>query len=179
VSERSSAPETQSAITRWIGGHQAFHVYLVSMNTAIARATASLPAADDDGLCAALAALTTLYQAAAATMHYASDFPATGYESAVRPSMSPPSLSPGFSGKLNRDHASMLTGLATLGASLRVAYGQDTATWPLAVERGWNDVDRARAASLANHFKICRRFVAEEPSLLKSASQYAEGRPRR
>ena len=108
------SPVQRLAIRRWKGGHHAFHVLLVAMNTRLDQASELLDAGAYDAAAPLLDELAGLYRAATALMRYASDFRAADYETLVRPSMMPPP-SPGFSGLANQDHAVMLDRMARLG----------------------------------------------------------------
>jgi hypothetical protein len=169
----AQASRAEDALARWKQGHQAFHVYLVAMNSVIRTARRQAMEGDDEPLGANLMKLSALYDAATATMVYASDFPPALYETTVRPSMSPPELSPGFSGVLNTEHNVMVDELADLGRSLCTRYGGDRSTWPVAVNRSWRAVERSKSRNLASHFRICRRFVPEGASLLREFLQKA------
>ncbi|HEU0301315.1 MAG TPA: hypothetical protein VFR37_17755, partial [Longimicrobium sp.] len=100
------------AARRWKLGHQLFHLELASMTTLIDRSAGELARRDEAAAARSLALLADLYEGATATMLYASDFPPVCYERVVRPSMSSPLVSPGFSGLLNREHAVMMSGLS-------------------------------------------------------------------
>jgi len=152
----------QLAIRRWKGGHHAFHVLLVAMNTRLNRACELLDSGEYDTAAPLLDELAGLYRGATALMRYASDFRAADYDTLVRPSMMPPFASPGFSGLANQDHAIMLDRMARLRA---------------AVSRDERASDRVRAAGArlsvaqkdnrASHMLVCRRFVPDGQSLLR------------
>ena len=84
------SPVQQLAIRRWKGGHHAFHVLLVAMNTRLDQASELLDARAYDAAAPLLDELAGLYRAATALMRYASDFRTADYETLVRPSMMPP-----------------------------------------------------------------------------------------
>jgi hypothetical protein len=163
-------PVQQIAIRRWKGGHHAFHVLLVAMNTRLDQASGLLDAGDYDAATPLLDELARLYRAATALMRYASDFRAADYETLVRPSMMPPFASPGFSGLANQDHAIMLDRMARLRA---------------AVTRDEKASERVRAAGArltlaqkdnrASHMLVCRRFVPDGQSLLREFFRQRRG----
>ena len=97
----------------WKGGHHAFHVLLVAMNTRLDQASELLDAGAYDAAAPLLDELAGLYQAATALMRYAST-PGPRTTTLVRPSMMPPFASPGFSGLANQDHAVMLDRMASV-----------------------------------------------------------------
>ncbi len=160
--------EEAAALVRWKEGHQALHVYLVTINTVIYHTETAVKDNDQPRIFACLGRLTALYDAATATMQYSADFPPQLYENVVRPSMAPPMLSPGFSGKLNTEHRLMVASFKRLSRTLRGSYGRDTSRWPREISQQWAAVQLARTANLKRHDLICSQFVSAGPSLLRS-----------
>ena len=156
------SPVQRLAIRRWKGGHHAFHVLLVAMNTRLDQASELLDAGAYDDAAPLLDELAGLYRAATALMRYASDFRAADYETLVRPSMMPPFASPGFSGLANQDHAVMLDRMARL----RSAVSRDGETSPR-VRAAGERLTGAQKDNRASHMLVCRRFVPEGQSLLR------------
>jgi hypothetical protein len=163
----STPAAMEAAMSRWKTGHQAFHVYLVAMNTMMADADRALQAGRTGPLAECLHRLAVLYDAATATMQLAADFPVEDYANAVRPSMAPPSVEAGFSGMLNSEHRLMTRALRNLHRSLAARWGTATAGWPAEVRRAWDQVDAAKVENIRRHELICEMFVPEGPSLLR------------
>lgn len=157
-----------AALIRWKEGHQALHVYLVTINTVIYDTSDAVKQNNQPKISSLLGQLVTLYDAATATMQYSADFPPQLYENVVRPSMSPPMLPAGFSGKLNTEHRLMVASFKQLSRTLRETYGRNIAGWPGEISREWAAVQLAKTANLERHDLICSRFVADGPSLLRS-----------
>ena len=156
------SPVQQLAVRRWKGGHHAFHVLLVAMNTRLDQASELLDARAYDAAAPLLVELAGLYRAATALMRYASDFRAADYETLVRPSMMPPFASPGFSGLANQDHAIMLDRMARL----RSAVSRDEEASPRVRAAGIR-LTSAQKDNRASHMLVCRRFVPAGQSLLR------------
>jgi hypothetical protein len=150
------------AIRRWKGGHHAFHVLLVAMNTRLDQASELLDAGAYDTAAPLLDELAGLYRAATALMRYASDFRAADYETLVRPSMMPPFASPGFSGLANQDHAVMLDRMTRL----RSAVSRNEEASPRVRAAGAR-LTGAQKDNRASHMLVCRRFVPDGHSLLR------------
>jgi hypothetical protein len=166
VTQTAEAPELtpvqQLAVRRWKGGHHAFHVLLVAMNTRLDQASDLLDHGEYDRAAPLLDELAGLYRAATALMRYASDFRAADYETLVRPSMMPPFASPGFSGLANQDHAIMLDRMARLRAA--VSRDEDASE---RVKAAGGRLVAAQKDNRASHMLVCRRFVPEGQSLLR------------
>ena len=166
MTQAAEAPELtpvqQLAVRRWKGGHHAFHVLLVAMNTRLDQASELLDHGEYDAAAPLLDELAGLYRAATALMRYASDFRAADYETLVRPSMMPPFASPGFSGLANQDHAIMLDRMARL----RAAVTRDEAASARVKDAGAR-LTLAQKDNRASHMLVCRRFVPEGQSLLR------------
>ena len=155
------------AVRRWKLGHHVFHVLLVAMNSSLASAQVDLERQSWDDLAGRLADLTVLYDAATAAMKYAADFDQAAYDSVLRPSMSPPYLSAGFSGTQNRDHARMIAMLRRLQQDLKVAiHASGTAVPPAVVEAARN-LRSAQARNRRNHLFVCDKLVPGGSSLLQ------------
>jgi hypothetical protein len=168
-------PVQQLAVRRWKGGHHAFHVLLVAMNTRLDQASELLDRGEHDAAAPLLDELARLYQAATALMRYASDFRAADYETLVRPSMMPPFASPGFSGLANQDHAIMLDRMARLRAAVA---RDEEASAP--VKAAGARLTLAQKDNRASHMLVCRRFVPDGQSLLRDffRQRREEGDPR-
>jgi hypothetical protein len=169
------APIQQLAIRRWKGGHHAFHVLLVAMNTRLDQAAALLDRGEHEAAAPLLDELCALYRAATALMRYASDFRAAEYETLVRPSMMPPFASPGFSGLANQDHAIMLDRMARL----RTAVAREEEASARVTAAGAR-LTTAQKDNRASHMLVCRRFVPDGQSLLRDffRQRREEGDPR-
>jgi hypothetical protein len=158
-------PANAQAVRRWKLGHHVFHLYLVVMNSLLVEALDAARTCTWQRLAGHLTSLAALYDAATASMKYAADFDPTVYDALVRPSMSPPFLSPGFSGVLNREHGLMLERIRTLRSLLKpVTRRGDAPSWLC------RDADRLWAAQSRNrrhHMFVCERFVPGGTSLLK------------
>jgi hypothetical protein len=152
------------ALLRWRRGHQAFHLYLVAMNTLLDDLVASVERGDW-AVETRLRRLADLYDAATASMKYAADFPSELYAGVVRPSMMPPAVRPGFSGTLNREHRGMTTRLRRLRTLLGPRGAGRRA--PAPVLEAWSLVRAAHARNLTTHGLVCSRFVPDGTSLLQ------------
>jgi len=158
------ASESERAIRRWKLGHHLFHLYLVTMNSRMVRAQAALREGDWADLEVLIADLTVLYDGATAAMKYASSFQPESYEGLIRPSMSPPMLSPGFSGKLNQDHDVTLQLLKSLKADFKRA--REELELPEGLLSAWRRLMSAQSRNRREHVLICAKFVPEGTSLL-------------
>ena len=156
------------ALILWKEGHQALHIYLVAINTVIHHAKEALKEDDQPKISCCLGRLVTLYDASTATMQYSAGFPEHLYEDVVRPSMAPPMLPPGFSGKLNTEHRVMIASFKQLSRALRESYGSHISEWPMQISREWAVLQKAKTANLERHNLICSQFVPDRPSLLRS-----------
>ncbi|AZS70070.1 hypothetical protein DDE74_03155 [Streptomyces lydicus] len=157
--------EQQTAVRRWKLGHHVFHLHLTVMNTYLASLEKSIDEEDWRSVTPLLTKLSRLYGAATSCMRYASDFPETAYESLIRPSMEPPWLNPGFSGKFNSDHERMLDLMRTIRTSLKRAIRSGKV--PEEVEKAATQLWRAQSHNRANHKLICEKFVPGGQSLLQ------------
>jgi len=157
------APEQRVAVRRWKLGHHTFHLLLVAMNTRLDDVAAALEDEDWETASAGMLELARLYDAATATMRFASDFDPDDYENLVRPSMMPPFASPGFSGVANREHATMMAGVRTT----RIAMNDLEERAPEDVLAAWQRLRDAQQENVESHMLVCRRFVADGESLLK------------
>jgi hypothetical protein len=162
------------AVRRWKLGHHCFHLYLVGMNTTLDAAHQALESSDWARLEQLLEDLYVLFDATTAAMKYTTGFRPATYQSVIRPSMSEPMVSPGFSGQLNRDHEVMLGSLMLLRNELRrrKSAGQIVDD----VDRAWRRVMSALARNRSQHMKVCEKFVTGGTSLLaqylKERSEY-------
>lgn len=162
-----SMTDLESANIRWKVGHQALHVYLVTINTILEESTSAIADDNRERLVTCFVDLTILYDATTSSMEYTADFPRDLYVNSVRPSMTPPTLPPGFSGSLNTEHRLMTSGLNAISKALLKAYGGDRNIWPPAVAESWVAVRRARFENLRRHKLVCERFVSDGASLLR------------
>lgn len=158
------AEESREAVLRWKLGHHMFHIHLATMATLLGDARVDLERSQWDSLCSRLDELSVLYDAATATMRYASDFGQELYERLIRPSMSPPYLSPGFSGSFNLEHEEMARRLRELRHRFKGLQRQGAipAEACEAAGRLW----RAESRNRRDHVLVCERFVPEGRSLL-------------
>ncbi|AZQ75081.1 hypothetical protein EKH77_31520 [Streptomyces luteoverticillatus] len=153
------------ALRRWKLGHQLFHLLLTTMNSTLDDTLATVGAARWGSVPHGLGRLRALYDAATATMAYASDFPASVYANDVRPTMEPPFAPPGFSGMLNQEHQVMTERARALTAALG---GLSPLTPSLAMIH--HEAALLRAAQRRNrkaHAEICERCVPDGASLLR------------
>lgn len=157
----------QQALTRWKRGHHTFHIQLTVINTLVDESLAALQAGNYAALARRLQHLRILYDAATASMKYASEFPHDMYENFLRPSMMPPFLSPGFSGTLNTEHNVMLELLKHLAHDLDKALGRKKDQWPPEINQAWAALGQAQHRNRDNHSLICHKFVDDGVSLLK------------
>lgn len=148
-------------VRRWLLGHQVFHVQLAVINSLL-QAAAEAAGERRESVVPYLRDLSRLFDAATANMCYTSAFDPVLYRRAVRPSMAPPALSPGFSGTLNREHRVMHEEFGRLLQSLQA--------WPApgpAVDAAWQALREAVKRNRENHVRVCRHFVPEGGSLLQ------------
>jgi hypothetical protein len=157
-------PGASQAVLRWKLGHQLFHLHLAAMNTLLVDASEELESARWSELTESLEQLRVLYDAATATMRYASDFSQGTYERLIRPSMAPPFLSPGFSGLLNLEHEQMLDRFRGLRRHLKQM--QRAGGVPAAVGEAGTRLWSAQSRNRKNHVLVCEKFVPEGKSLL-------------
>jgi hypothetical protein len=166
VTQISLSPAQVAAMTRWKRGHQSFHLQLTVINTLIEDSLEAVEAGEHPRLVRSLRLLCVLYDAATASMKYASDFPRELYVEFVRPSMMPPFLSPGFSGVLNTEHNRMVEGLKQLTRAMSQKLG-GRADWRPDVADAWKALGEAHARNQSNHSLVCHKFVDAGTSLLK------------
>ncbi|WP_116044941.1 hypothetical protein [Amycolatopsis palatopharyngis] len=157
--------ENDVAALRWKLGHHLFHHVLSLMNSHADGIASALDEPDWVTVRLLVAELTVLYDAATATMHYASTFPVSAYEETIRPSMEPPWMPPGFSGVFNREHETLLDSLTGLKPRLRGRTAErslpaDVATTSRAL---W----KAQSRNRREHKLICEKFVPGGGSLLQ------------
>lgn len=162
ASDQSIPVSHQLATFRWKQGHHVFHVILVTMNTCLEESLHALNQKNWSKLTTVLKRLSGLYDAATATMKYSSNFPREHYEEVIRPSMMPPFLSPGFSGKLNQEHKVMIDLFKTFRSNLRMAE-----ELPQTVREAWDQVMKSQKRNMQNHGLVCQQFVDEGVSLLR------------
>ncbi|POX38592.1 hypothetical protein C3486_22505 [Streptomyces sp. Ru73] len=157
--------EQKTAVRRWKLGHHVFHLHLTVMNTHLVTLRKAVDEEDWVTARRLLEVLTRLYRAATACMQYASDFPRESYDGLLRPSMEPPWVSPGFSGKFNTDHERMLELVKEVRGPLKKAARTGAAPADVrdAAQRLWQEQSRNRA----QHKLICEKFVPGGQSLLQ------------
>jgi hypothetical protein len=172
------------ALRRWKLGHQLFHMLLVPMNTLLEETLAATRNAEWPCVVSGIEQLRALYDAATATMTYASDFSSATYREKIRPTMEPPFVGPGFSGIFNREHQVMVDRLRTLR---RMVKALPPEIEPIdAIRRVAASLEAAQRRNQHNHFRICKRFVPDGVSLLqqhldrerKQETDTGEGLPR-
>ena len=167
----SAVQDYERAVRRWKLGHHCFHLYLVGMNVALDAAHVAVDRGDQAQLEKLLAELRILLDAATAAMKYTTGFRRSTYESLIRPSMSVPLVSPGFSGRLNRDHEVMLDSLKSLRTRVRAQ--RSAAGDTDGVEQEWRRLMSALSRNRRHHMGVCEKFVEGGTSLL---AQYLEER---
>jgi hypothetical protein len=158
-------------LDRWKLGHQVLHLYLVAMVTLMNELQAEMDVLASEQIAATLMDVAELFSATSAGMRYASDFDARAYGDVVRPSMAPPAMPPGFSGVLNTDHARMIESLPVTFGALARRFGEQQSAWPDFVTNGWTALVDAQLEARRSHMFVCRRFVPDEPSLLRASRQ--------
>lgn len=154
-----------AAVGRWILGHQTFHLQLVAMLSVIDRCREGLEKGDRPLLTRSLGDLRRLFDASTANMVYTASFSPHLYVEAVRPSMMPPYLSPGFSGQLSHEHHLLLAELRRLRVALEGRWGGDE-PWPVDVAEAWRQIGEAIRRNRNNHGLVCQRFIPNGSSLL-------------
>jgi hypothetical protein len=159
------------SLERWKLGHQVLHLYLVAMVTLMSELQTELDVLAPEQIAATLMEVADLFSATSVGMRYASDFDARAYGDVVRPSMMPPATPPGFSGLLNTDHARMIQLLPVAFGALARRFGEQQGAWPDAVSNGWTALVDAQLEARRSHMFVCRRFVPDEPSLLRAFRQ--------
>ena len=164
LKERSHPEPGFTEVGRWILGHQTFHIQLVAMLSLLDRGQQALALDDRPRLVSVLEDLRTLFDASTANMVYTASFSPDLYTDAVRPSMMPPYLSPGFSGQLSIEHHLMLEEFDRLKHALKVRWGDEP--WPAEVTRAWKQIGKSIQHNRKNHGLVCQRFVPEGGSLL-------------
>ncbi|MDT8912380.1 hypothetical protein [Amycolatopsis sp. PS_44_ISF1] len=167
-------PGDGTAARRWKLGHHLFHHMLSLMNSHTDGLGDALGDSDWIAVRLLLGELTALYDAATATMHYAAGFPATAYEAAVRPTMEPPWMPPGFSGVFNREHEVLLDRLATLKPRLRGRAAERG--MPAETARTARALWKAQSRNRREHKLICEKFVPGGSSLLQQHFTEKKGR---
>jgi hypothetical protein len=177
--ERKPGNETDrapvaDAMRKWKLGHQAFHLYLVTTITLLDKVRSHVYDWPLPRIAATLRELTIMFEAATASMIYASDFDKATYNGVIRPSMMPPETPPGFSGSLNADHQNMKAAFQALANTFVDRFGESGDGWPPTIKERWHELKQARAENQRHHIFICRRFVGEQPSLLQAEKQMIE-----
>jgi hypothetical protein len=167
--ERTGLSDRQRvAVKRWKLGHHVFHLYLFAMNTELPLARHHAESRAWPELEVSLVRLKTLYDAATASMKYAADFDPEDYGGLIRPSMSPPFLSPGFSGKANEDHNAMLEHMAALQRTVKeMLRVPGSAVIPEPVRLAATELWAAQARNRRHHVFVCEKFVPGGGSLLQ------------
>ncbi|SFC93181.1 hypothetical protein [Streptomyces aidingensis] len=147
----------EQALARWKAGHRLFLALTQAVVVALRDATApgaphhpGRPAGHDAAV---------LLRACAAAMRATASFTPHAYETAVRPSMTPPRRErEGFSGLWSADHRTLVAELRRWGS----AHSAACAAGCEAVR----DLADALAEVHAAHHGVCARFVGAGPSLL-------------
>jgi hypothetical protein len=152
------------ALRRWMRGHHAFFVLIQGLLLAHERLVRAMRAGQSPRIQAMLDWTIELWWAAAGAFRLAGDFDAQAYATVVRPSMSPPHVSEGFSGLHSADHTELIGMLkATRGAI------EDRCVTHPAEHRSylW-----ALSSVYDSHVYVCEEFVGDGPSLKSSGSRY-------
>ena len=166
----SDTPEAityQQAIMRWKQGHHVFHLLLVTINTLLDDCLVQVHNRNWSELICPLHLLRVLFDSATSSMVYTADFPEQYYTTLIRPSMSFPFLSPGFSGQLNREHDIMHMKMRKLAQGLTSVLGSQRESWPSPLVGAWKELGVAQAYNRRNHALICQKFVPNGGSLLQ------------
>jgi hypothetical protein len=158
--------EEQEAVARWKLGHHLFHLHLAAMNSRLDESLRGISDEDWAKTTETFTDLTILYYAATSSMKYAAAFSRSIYEDLIRPSMSQPYLSPGFSGRLNPEHVQMLEKLTEVRQLMRDLL-RESGRVPESVADQWGALVAAQRANRRQHMIICERFVAGGQSLLR------------
>jgi hypothetical protein len=152
----TSADRYAAAATRWLRGHQIFLVLIQAMIQIVGTMADLAQSADRD---AAMAMLTTLFEASAAAMRHTANFEPEVYDRMIRPSMAPPYIVNGFSGLFSSDHRQLVQLLRSEGGRLR--------TGAFACPHLQHKMIAALGKLYDDHGAVCSQFVgAEERSLL-------------
>jgi hypothetical protein len=167
--------EQATAVRRWKIGHHTFHLQLVAINSVLEDAFAALRDCDWPRLAGRLRELRLLYDAATVSMKYAGSFERDTYATFIRPSMDEQYVGAGFSGRFNREHAVMLSGLKQLKSEVRLAL--DVESEPAGVRAASDELWSAQARNRRNHMFVCQRFVPDGVSLLRQYFRKTGGRP--
>lgn len=162
------------AVRRWKLGHHTFHVLLIAMNSLLTCAADHLERENWPALASTLDRLTVLYDSATVAMKYAADIDRTAYESLLRPSMSPPHLSGGFSGLQNRDHATMIARLQGLRRDLKNDPRTRRSVVPAEVSEAAQNLLSAQSRNRRHHLFVCEKLVPDGSSLLKEYLQASD-----
>lgn len=159
-------PLVASAARRWKVGHHLFHLMLAAMNTRLDHALTALTRNDSRAAERGIRDVTALFDAATASMHYASDFPKPLYDGLIRPSMAPPWMPEGFSGVFNHEHRVLAGNLRRLKTAARERHAHTSGEQD-PVRAAATQLWRAQSHNRREHRRICERFVPGGDSLLK------------
>jgi hypothetical protein len=146
---------------RWRRGHHAFFVLIQGLILAQRQLRQALEEEDIPAARDALRLCTDLLNGSVAALRLAGNISPRAYEEVVRPSMSPPHVSEGFSGLYNADHNVFIRQLRGLSSAM--------ATLPAALEP-----DRLRHIEAVQtvyeaHAYVCDKMVGDGPSIRMTA----------
>jgi hypothetical protein len=149
--------------TRWRTGHHVFFVVIQVLIVALTCLEEALGAGDLARAAAALDLATTVMHGSGAALRFAGDFAPDEYERVIRPSMSPPHVSEGFSGILSLDHKYMIATLRRLQPLF--------AALPGPLQAHHQRYVAAVAHAYEAHTCVCERFQGDvKPSLRMAAA---------
>jgi hypothetical protein len=167
--------EQATAVRRWKTGHHVFHLQLAAINSVLDEVLSALSAGETDTLVLRLRQLRVLYDAATVSMKYAGSFSPHTYATLIRPSMDEPFVGAGFSGRFNREHATMLGALKQLRREVRLVLDRDGG--PSELRDAGDALWSAQGRNRRNHMFVCQRFVPDGRSLLRQYFQRTGGNP--
>src|SRR5215218_6437056 len=124
-------PETESDLVdcpvpheHWRVGHQLFFVLIQGIVAGVRCAVDAIDSGDPVGADRGLRLAADMCHHSAVAMKFAGSLSVADYEHAVRPSMLPPAVRPGFSGFQTRDHALLVKSLRAARPALsRLGFG--------------------------------------------------------
>jgi diaminopimelate decarboxylase/aspartate/methionine/tyrosine aminotransferase len=153
----SPIPGAVDPLARWRCGHGVFFVLAQRLIVVHGWLQRALEQHDMHAAAEALHTSSELWWASAAAFKYTADFPPDDYARLVRPSMSPPYVSDGFSGLSSPDHAALLQRLRVTQPLLQPL--------PSALRHAHRRYLWAMNAAYDSHAYVCECFVSEGASL--------------
>ncbi len=152
------------ALRRWVRGHHAFFVLIQGLLLGHEQLVRAMRAGQPLRIQAMLDWTVELWWASAAAFRLAGDFDAHAYATVVRPSMSSPHVSEGFSGLHSADHTELIGMLKATRSAI-----EDRCVTHPAEHRSylW-----ALSSVYDSHVYVCEEFVGDGSSLKSSGSRY-------